>query len=128
MLVLISLAVSGCQTLSEKKSDMQLRETLYSYHSTVRWGLLEHAYQFLKPNDEGAAVSVPEDLDTIRVTGYDVVLPPAYLTETTVTQTAKISYVFIDKPVERSLTDIQQWEYDEELKLWFRTNPIPEFK
>ncbi len=126
VLLLLSLIVTGCQSVREKKNDMRLRETLYSYHSTIRWGLLEHAYKFMKP-EERQEVRIPEGLDEIKITGYEVIVIPAYVNETTVVQSAKISYTYVDRPAEYSLTDNQRWEYDTDLKSWFRTNPIPEF-
>jgi hypothetical protein len=35
--------------------------------------------------------------------------------------------VHLDRQVERSITDQQTWEWDEEAKRWWRTNPIPAF-
>ena len=54
--------------------------------------------------------------------------PPIALSEGVVNQTAKISYVLTDRQIERTLMDEQIWEYQAEEKIWYRINPIPEYK
>jgi hypothetical protein len=40
-----------------------------------------------------------------------------------------ISYILVNRQVERSLVDQQMWERkDEDSREWYRANPIPEFK
>lgn len=126
-LALLLLSVGGCQTLESRKSNIELEKILSSYQTTVRWGSPEQAYVFLQP-EEYARESLPSGLDNIRVTGYEVIRPPAALDEGIVNQVAKISYVLKDRQIERTLVDEQVWEYQTEEKIWYRINPIPEYK
>lgn len=97
------------------------------YGKTVRWGELENLYGFLTP-EESAKVVFSDKLNNIRVTDYQVRIPPMTLDEHTISQTVTIEYVLNDTQVINTLSDRQTWEYDQELKQWFRANPIPEFK
>ena len=125
--VLLLLFIGGCQTIANKQSNIELEKVLNSYHTTVRWGNPEQAYIFLKP-ESFPDLEIPSDLDNIRVTGYEVIQQPTPLSEELVNQTARISYVLKDRQIERTLMDRQVWEYQAEHKIWYRINPIPEYK
>ncbi|MCB1869022.1 MAG: hypothetical protein KDI43_10950 [Gammaproteobacteria bacterium] len=126
-LALLLLSVGGCQSLQSRQSNIELEKILSSYQTTVRWSSPEQAYLFLQP-ERYAKESLPSGLDNIRVTSYEVIRPPIALSEGVVNQTAKISYVLTDRQIERTLMDEQIWEYQAEEKIWYRINPIPEYK
>lgn len=127
ILLVLAAAVSGCQTLQEVKGKDALKNTLNSYAATLRWGDPAQAYNFLRP-EEAEQVEVPEGLNNVRVTGYELASAPTYLSDHVVTQTVVIEYVFEDRQVYRTLTDRQFWEYDVEEERWYRTNAVPPFK
>jgi hypothetical protein len=126
LLLLAMLLLSGCQTMGKKKQNA-LEQTLRTYQTTARWGHLDSLYVFLQPELAGKT-KLPDGLDNIRVTKYEVLQPAVATEETSTTQSAMIYYLFRDRQVERKLMDHQIWEYDEETNRWFRTNPIPEFR
>jgi len=72
---------------------------------------------------------IPAGLDQIKVTGYDRLtgLLPTDEEKRSFRLMASIRYVHLDRQVERNITDQQTWEWDEEAKRWWRTNPIPAF-
>lgn len=104
---------------------MEVRLDLYG--KTARWGALENLYGFLTP-EESAKVVFPDNLDNIRVTSYEVRIPPMMLDKHVLSQTVTIEYLFRDTQVIRTMSDNQVWKYDPEIKEWYRANPIPEFK
>lgn len=125
--VLFSLIIGGCQTLASRQSNIELEKVLSSYQTTVRWSSPDQAYIFMKPESQSEA-SLPSGLDNVRVTGYEVIRPPVPISEGIVSQTARISYILKDRQIERHLLDQQTWEYQAEQKIWYRVNPIPEYK
>lgn len=127
ILLVLAAVVAGCQTLQEVKGRDKLKSTLTSYAATLRWGDPAQAFNFLRP-EEAEQVQVPEGLDNVRVTGYELASPPTYLSDHVVTQTVVIEYVFEDRQVYRTLTDRQFWEYEVEDERWYRTNPVPPFE
>lgn len=104
---------------------MEMRLELYA--KTVRWGALENLYGFLTPEESAKAI-FPDNLNDIRVTSYQVRIPPMMLDQHKLSQTAVIEYLFHDTQVIKTMSDNQVWEYNPEIKEWFRANAIPEFK
>lgn len=130
-LLLFALMVTACgsvDTIRDKQLGVDLEVYLSRYEAAVRWGNPQHAYGFLKP-ELADKTPLPSGLENIQISQYLVVKPPILLNRTTATQTVSISYILVDRQVERSLVDHQVWERkDEESREWYRANPIPEFK
>jgi hypothetical protein len=119
-------ALSGCVTSAARQDDLMV--TVRSYENLIRWGRLPAAYDYLRPDVAGAS-EIPAGLDQIKVTGYDRLtgLLPTDEDKHRFRVMASIRYVHLDRQVERSITDQQIWEWDEEAERWWRTNPIPAF-
>lgn len=120
------LGLAACVTSGARQDDLMV--TVRSYENVIRWGKIPAAYEFLRP-DLAAEAQVPPGLDGIKVTGYDRLtgLIPADGEKKRFRVSAAIRYVHVDRQVERSLTDQQVWEWDDELDRWWRANPIPAF-
>ncbi len=131
LLLLIILTLAGCtvvDTIKEKQLGVDLETSLDGYEATIRWGRVQDAYAFLKP-EMAREAKIPASLDSIQVTQYRVIAPPTFRDKTTATQTVAISYILLDSQVERTLIDQQLWQReDEETRNWYRINPIPELK
>ena len=127
LLIALVMTVSGCKTIQEVKEKDSLRSTLRSYEASLRWGDAAQAYNYLT-QALAEKTELPGDLDNIRVTGYQVTVPPVYLSQHMVTQTAVIEFIFNDRQVSRSISDQQTWEFDIDQKHWYRTNPVPAFE
>ncbi len=125
--LLLILLLSGCQSMGEIKADKELKASLHLYNMILRWGRIEDAYAMLQP-ELLAKTTIPDDFENIRVIGYEVISEPTPLSETTVTQTAMILFVFRDRQIQRRIMDTQLWEYDPETNKWARANPIPAFR
>ena len=128
LFIVLLVSLAGCKTVGDYQSGVDLGSVLSKYETMVRWGQLAQTYGFLKP-ELAAETSVQTGLENIRVTGYEVVMRPVLLSETTATQTVKISFVLKDRQVERSIMDEQHWVSDEQdARHWWRANPIPEYR
>ncbi len=120
------LGLAGCVTSAARQDELTV--TVRSYENTIRWGKIPAAYDFLRPEIAESA-EIPDGLDQIKVTGYDRLtgLLPTDEERQRFRTSASIRYVHIDRQVERTITDQQVWEWDEEAKRWWRANPIPAF-
>lgn len=123
--LLLVVLLPGCQTLSERDDARKLEHTLDSYAAAVRWQPLAGLYGYLTTELQPAAV--PDGLRNVRVTGYEISVPPRMVADDRVVQTAVIEYVQVDRQVVRTLVDHQVWTRDDK-GLWLRANPIPSFK
>ncbi|MES9869009.1 MAG: asparagine synthetase [Sedimenticola sp.] len=132
-LILLGLALSGCKSLgmiTQSDPEKTLRTALRSYEATLRWGYIGQAYNFLEPELQ-AKSKIPDNLDNIRVTHYNILQAPVMTgegDERTAKQVAVILYVFQDRQIEKKLVDRQQWRYIPDEKTWVRINHIPDFK
>jgi hypothetical protein len=123
--LLLALLLPACQTLKERDDAQKLQHTLDSYGAAVRWEPLAGLYGYLTPDLQPE--TVPDGLRNVRVTGYEVSVPPRRLADDRVVQTAIIQYVHVDRQVLQTLVDRQLWTRDDEGQ-WLRANPIPVFK
>ncbi len=124
---LLLLLLAGCLgNFTQKDDEKSLQATLRAYEETLRWGHIEQIYDFLDPQLATGAPR-PRGLKNIKVTGYQVLQPPAKVAEDKAGQTVEILYVHIDEQVQKSLTDRQLWRYYKDRNRWTRINPIPPF-
>jgi len=119
--------LTACKTYSEKKDAQLLESRISTYGQAVRWAHMEDAHGYVK-REPGDKIKLPENMENIRITEYEVFIPPYKMSDGTVIQTVRITYVHKDRQVVKSLTDEQLWEFDEERENWYRINPIPEFE
>lgn len=123
--MLLLLALSGCMATNPYAPvPKELGIKVRVFEDVVRWGDMRKMYVFAKP---GSKVAVPDAMDTIRVTHYEVtdiheVAPWRW------EQTALINYVLTDRQVVRQLMDHQVWASDDEGKTWYRANSPPKFR
>lgn len=123
--LLLTLLLPACQTLTERDDSRKLESTLSSYGTAARWQRLSNLYGFLVP--ELQPDTLPSGLEDVRVTSYEVTVPPRKLADDRAVQTVVIQYVHLDRQVVRTLVDRQLWARDDKGE-WQRANPIPVFK
>ncbi|HEU4670567.1 MAG TPA: hypothetical protein VFR91_07650 [Dyella sp.] len=125
--VAVLLLVAGCAT---DQRNQTLTATLNAYASTVRWGNLANAQQFLDPAIRDEHPLTPIELSRFtqyRVSDYDDGAGPVPTGENEVKQVVHIGIVNIHTQAERTLVDNQTWHYDPQAKHWWLTTPLPDF-
>lgn len=127
LLFAITLLSTACMTNRFGKVPEPLGYQVRAFENVVRWGALEKAYAFVKPSPDNP-LEIPEGLGNIRVTSYELANPLTEITPTRWAQTAVIDYVLTDRQVVRQLVDRQFWVSDDEGKIWYRENPLPQFR
>ncbi len=122
----LALSLAACVAPGTRQDELLI--TIRSYEGAIRWGRIEGAYEFLKPDPDNP-IEIPQGLDQIKVTGYERLTPvvPTDEEKHRFRVTSAIRYVHVDRQVERNITDQQVWEWDAEAKRWWRANPIPAF-
>lgn len=129
-LLLATLALaSGCARVEKEKKSEELQSTLNSYGKSIRWAYFETAYKFIHP-DLRKKENMPEGLDNVRVTSYDVAQPPVIKEgdQMKAEQIVKIEYVLRDQQIVRKISDHQHWHFDTETKTWWLHTRMPQFK
>ena len=120
------IALTGCQTLAERKQNTRLENVLKTYEGVIRWGAIDQIGRYYRPESVGTMLRMPEH--ELRVTHYEVVQGPSSIGKDKVLQTALIQYVFESNQVVKELMDQQIWVYDAQTRIWSLQSPLPEFK
>ena len=128
ILVLLAVVLTACGTIDKMNKENGLDAVLKSYGHAVRWESISILPRFLQPELAKTQPAVAVDPENVRVISYEVVSPPVMLSETEAVQVVKIQYLFRDQQRVLSLTDNQQWQFDETTESWQRSNHIPVFK
>ncbi len=127
--IALLLLLGACQTplLNTGGVPKQLKQRTQQFESVVRWGALQKMYIFVKHvSDE--PVEIPEGLDNVRVTAYELGSGLAEIEPMRWGQTAVIDYVLVDRQIVRQVVDHQIWVSEDEGKTWYRENPPPQFR
>jgi hypothetical protein len=124
--MLVVVAVAGCAAQTRSES---LTNTLKAYASTVRWGDLASAMQFVDPAGRTSHPVTALDMaryQQVRVTEYNDDVGPVPVSDTEVRQTVRISLVNVNTQAERTITDQQTWHYDAATRHWWLTSGLPD--
>jgi len=119
------LLLAACGTLQRDKQEATLEAALDAYGKALRWGYYENANALVHPAERR---QVPEYLEKVRVTRYEVLLPPSRSGAGAATQRVRIEYVHDDVQQVRKLTDLQTWRYDPATKTWWLHSGMPAFR
>ena len=127
LLSALLLFLTACQTNPYGDVPKELALKVRTFEDVVRWGALQKMYLFRK-HAPGQTVELPEGLDNVRVTSYELASPIREVAEGRWVQTAVIDYVLIDQQVVRQLIDEQVWVSEDGGTDWYRENPVPQFR
>lgn len=127
-LILLALLFTGCTTVNDKKKAMTLQSTIRAYEGTIRWADFEAARGFIKLDDAADPGPDPNDLKGIKVTSYVSTILNVSEDGTEAEVVAEIRYYNDRRMSVVDLTNHQTWRYDEEIKRWYLTVPLPDFK
>jgi len=127
LLLALTVLLTACQTNPFSDVPEHLVGQVKTFEDVVRWGALEKMYLFEKQEPGTAPRTLPDGLDNVRVTNYEVAGQLTKLDEMRWGQTAVIDYVLTDRQVVRQTVDHQIWESDDG-RTWYRTTPVPQFR
>jgi hypothetical protein len=123
----LALSLAGCAAVDDSKKSITYDKAMRHYERAIRWSDFKTANSFRRP--AAGTVQPREDtLKNIKVTGYEqtgIVLSDE---DIEVQLTVEIVYYRLDGMKLLTVTDVQDWKYDAELKAWYITSPLPAFK
>lgn len=127
LLLALLILLTACQTNPYGEVPKQLALKVRTFEDVVRWGALPKMYLFEK-HDSDTPVTLPDNLDNVRVTSYELSGQLSQIEPNRWGQTAVIDYVLMDRQVVRQVIDRQIWETEDEGKTWYRVTPVPQFR
>jgi len=123
----LTLSLAGCAAVDESKMSITYDKAMRHYERAIRWSDFKIANSFRRP--AAGTVQPREDtLKDIKVTGYEQTNSVPSNNNTEVRLTVDIVYYRLDGMKLQTVTDVQDWKYDAELKTWYITSPLPDFK
>lgn len=127
-IILISLLVTGCASVSEMRRIDQFEQIAHAYELAIRWSDFETASSYLKDQENPALPAQIEHLKQYQVTSYEVkqFLPSADKSQVIVF--ANVQYFSKSGLIVKNYSHRQLWKYDPEKETWFLTSGMPELK
>lgn len=124
------LLLSGCATI---ESSLERRTELFEIASrdfeyAIRWGYYEHAYEYVRKDEEDRKPPDFDRLKNIRVSTYDVLRSTLSANELQAKQSVEIRYYHINTLVEKSIHQELRWEFDEASKRWQIAGEFPDLR
>lgn len=122
--ILLGLMLFGCATSADKRDMMKNR--LVSYEKAMRWGSYDAALAMHR-KESGAITALPENMQYIRVTRYEVLNHRYNKDSMDIDQIVLIRYYNTETLREKSTQATQHWKYFEEEKNWYLLSEFPPF-
>lgn len=124
--LLAAVALSGCNQKRKDRDPLDL--ALDSYHSVMMWGEIEQVIAFQEPKlrvEKPIPAFELERWRQIDVSGYHA-QAHEFLTPERVRQVVQLDIVNRHTMASRTITDVQEWTWDEEAKRWWLVSGLPE--
>jgi hypothetical protein len=120
--------LSGCATVKDLTYKKKFDDASKVYGNAIRWSEFETAQQFLRTGGADATTANLLHLNEFKVTSYEVKQTKPLEDILQVRQEAEIKYYKKGSLIEKTLRDLQLWEYDKDRKKWFLISGLPDFK
>jgi hypothetical protein len=120
--------LAACATVKDMTYRKKFDQASQAYGDAIRWSEFETAQQFVRTEGAGAATANLARLNEFKVTSYDVKHTTPLEELLQVRQEAEIKYYKKGSLIEKTLRDLQLWEYDEERNRWYLVSGFPAFK
>ncbi len=121
------MLVAGCGTISDMSQKKKFSELSKAYKDAILWSDFEYASEFLADGLENKDRLDPSYAN-VKVTAFEkkrnIVDPDVNKIE----EVVEIRYYWIDRMVEKSVTDNQVWIWNPEAQNWFLVTGLPDFE
>lgn len=125
--LLLLVVLTGCGAMGAAKTNPR-DEMLYHYVSVIRWSEFEAAMGFVDPKvleAEPVSTFELERYKQFKVSGYEV-KSARDLNENEYEQIVEIRLVNQNTQVEKIITDVQLWHWDEVAGRWWLASGLPD--
>ena len=123
----LAAMLAGCQPIRDVRQKKLYSELSQTFRKAVLWSDFEYASEFLaegyKKNEK-----IDPIYNEIKVTAFEekrMVVDPEI---NTIEQIVDIHYYWVDRMVEKTITEHLIWEWDPEAKKWFLISGLPKFE
>ena len=125
---ILAMLITACGSVPERIAKEKFSQIARSYELSITWSEFEAAATHLKPESDDAEPPDFEQLKNIEVSRYRIKRVALSNDREEITQVVEIEYFHKDKMIVKTIVNTQIWKYDAQLKRWFLTNGLPDFK
>ena len=127
-IVLLSLLVVGCASVTDMKKMDKFEQTSHAYELAIRWSDFEMASSFIKDQEDPNLAAQIEHLKQFQVTSYEVkrFIPAADKSQVLIF--ADVQYFKRDGLIVKRYSHRQLWQFDEDKEGWYLTSGLPGFQ
>ena len=118
--------LSSCYAIKDASQKKMFSELSESYRKAILWSDFEYASEFLAEGYRKIEKIDPV-YKMIKVTAFEEKRKVVDPEVNTVEQVVDIRYFWVDRMVEKSITEHLVWEWDPEAKIWFLISGLPKF-
>ncbi len=124
---LFLIVLSGCGTLSGMNQKKKFSELSKAYKTAILWSDFEYASEFLADGlvDKDRLDPIYEN---VKVTAFEKKRNIVDADVNKIEEVVEIRYYWIDRMVEKSITDHQVWEWNAEARNWYLVTGLPSFE
>ena len=122
ILFVLIAGLTGCAT---KSPEQVFQATMRAYDRVIRWGDISRSNQFRKEPIKFTQAD-RKRFKFIKVTGYEIQQTDR-IDDSTMKVTVQIRYYNEQFMLEKTIEDVQTWNYDKDKQLWYISSPLPEF-
>ena len=127
-MVLLSLLVIGCASVTEMQRKDMFEQTTDAYELAMRWSDFEMASTFLKDRQDPQIATQIENLKQFKVTAYTVKRYIPSKDKTQVLMIADVQFFKINGLIVKNIIHRQLWELDKDKQSWVLTSGLPDLK
>jgi len=124
--VMVAL-LAGCAYWGKQERQVSFEKSSRAYEKAMEWSNFEALPAHVRL-PEGSAPFDPSAYKDFKVTSYKTKGGTGSAESGVVQRTANISYLWLPRMSERSLSVLETWEYSEKDKRWFLKSGLPPFR
>jgi hypothetical protein len=121
------LSLAACATLEQARRAENFHQTAQSYHNALRRGDYHTAFGHCTAALLGTSEPDFKALELVRVTAYELQPGIDRSAPDQVRQRVTIKYYATNRMVEKTLDDLQLWQWDAKRRQWFLSSGLPRF-
>ena len=125
--ILLFVMMCSCAGFFETKRLALLEDTSFLYEQALSAGKYRAAYRYIKTNTHAHEPDF-RSLDAIKISSYELIDKTSERNAKIAQLTIRIRYFHSHFLIEKTLIDVQQWEYDTDEERWWLTTGLPNFQ
>lgn len=119
--------IFGCATISDLDQKEKFSDLSKAYQTAILWSDFDYASMFLA-EDAASRDRLDSSYENVKVTSFEKKRNIVDAEVNRIELVVEIRYYWMDRMVEKSITDNQVWEWNADHRNWYLTSGLPVFE